>query len=454
MKDTKDFQERYNRWKNGERYWDIRGIDLPQYDSANKNTITTDDGSVFNVDPSAIGARNLEVTTPEVQVIGKKQYPYQSAFNPYALTEGIQYALGNTVGKVMEPISKIPGAMPVLRTLTPSNWVGTLRTGIPMWDEENPGFGDSYGDKQLNLLFDLGASKVPISGAGRVLSKIPHTGEQFFNSLPYKAIYNAQRVVNKTGDFMRSNPFNMRPYYISSMIQEARRNPQFMLKNIQPLRSYNVYTKGATDLMKQRYQYAYKNNHDLFSQYDKQYGGFVIGETPVETNLNNIKRMDYIPYKQVEKLSGSKNPFANIPAYFKLNMEPAFALDNIIKINKKALRDLGFDRDITYSHELNHALTSTGYTPRYTSDTMSFSHLNKSTRDYFKVDNFTELKARGTQLKNYFGITDDTPITGDMLKYAAKNYVKDTGLDNNMTQFFSGIKDWDAAAEWLSKNAM
>ena len=33
MKDTKDFQERYNRWKNGERYWDIRGVELPKYDT-------------------------------------------------------------------------------------------------------------------------------------------------------------------------------------------------------------------------------------------------------------------------------------------------------------------------------------------------------------------------------------------------------------------------------------
>lgn len=72
MGNIKDFQARYDRWKNGERYWDIRGIDLPQYDSANKNTITTDDGSVFNVDPSAIGARNLEVTTPEVEIIAQK----------------------------------------------------------------------------------------------------------------------------------------------------------------------------------------------------------------------------------------------------------------------------------------------------------------------------------------------------------------------------------------------
>ena len=185
MKNIKDFQARYDRWKNGERYWDIRGVDLPRYDTGDKNTVVTDDGSVFNVDPSAIGARNLEVTMPDVEVIGKKQYPYQSAFNPYALTEGIQYALGNTVGKVMEPISKIPGAMPVLRTLTPSNWIGTLRTGMAPWNKNNPGFGDSYGDKQLNLLFDFGASKVPISGAGRVLSKAP-----------YSQVY---RILNDTG---------------------------------------------------------------------------------------------------------------------------------------------------------------------------------------------------------------------------------------------------------------
>lgn len=38
MGNIKDFQARYDRWKNGERYWDIRGIDLPQYDTGDKNT--------------------------------------------------------------------------------------------------------------------------------------------------------------------------------------------------------------------------------------------------------------------------------------------------------------------------------------------------------------------------------------------------------------------------------
>ena len=67
----------------------------------------------------------------------------------------------------------------------------------------------------------------------------------------------------------------------------------------------------------------------------------------------------------------------------------------------------------------------------------------------------TELSARGTQLKNYFGFTNpDQVITGDMLKYAAKNYIKDTGVDNNMREFFLAIKDWDKAAKWLSENSL
>lgn len=410
-------------------------------------------GIQYNVNPNAIGASELTVTTPEVQVVGKAPLfdSRNSAFNRNELIQDADKVLGSTVGKAIAPIAKIPGVMPVLRTLTPSNWVGTMRTGAAPWSKNNEGFGTSEDDKALNSLFNYGLSpamsKIPFN-------KVPHTGEQFFNTLPYKMIYNTQNTIHKTGDFMRSNPFNMRSYYISSMLKNARRNPQFMLKNIEPLHKYKTYTKDATNLMKQRYQHAYKNNYNLFSQYDKQYGGFVIGETPIETNLNSITTMDYIPYKQIKKVTSSNNPFVNIPAYFNANMEPAFALGNLIKINKKALRDLGFDKDITYSHELNHALTSTGYTPRYTPDVMSFSHLNKNVKDYFTRNNFTELKARGTQLKNYFGINDNQPITGDMLKYAAKNYVKDVGLDNNMTQMFSGIKDWDAAAKWFTDNGL
>ena len=61
-----------------------------------------------------------------------------------------------------------------------------------------------------------------------------------------------------------------------------------------------------------------------------------------------------------------------------------------------------------------------------------------------------EQLARGTQIKNYLGIVDESPITTEQLKYAARNYVKDTGYDNNMTDFFRSIKDYKKAAKWLS----
>lgn len=74
MKDTKDFQERYNRWKNGERYWDIRGIDLPQYDTADKYTenivqVPLDKISIDERGNALIGGRILSVAQlPEVTV--------------------------------------------------------------------------------------------------------------------------------------------------------------------------------------------------------------------------------------------------------------------------------------------------------------------------------------------------------------------------------------------------
>jgi len=39
------------------------------------------------------------------------------------------------------------------------------------------------------------------------------------------------------------------------------------------------------------------------------------------------------------------------------------------------------------------------------------------------------------------------------LKNAAKNYISETGLDNNMTQFFKAITNYKDAADWLSRNS-
>lgn len=74
---------------------------------------------------------------------------------------------------------------------------------------------------------------------------------------------------------------------------------------------------------------------------------------------------------------------------------------------------------------------------------------------YFKNLNGTEISARGTQLKNYFGLKEGQKITPEMWEYAKKNYVRDLGYDNNMTEFFNLItkEKLPAFLEWINKNA-
>lgn len=64
-----------------------------------------------------------------------------------------------------------------------------------------------------------------------------------------------------------------------------------------------------------------------------------------------------------------------------------------------------------------------------------------------------EAAARGTQIKSMLGIIDDTPITGEELKYMKDNFVRLTGMDNNMQLFLNSITDFDEAAGWLSRNS-
>lgn len=60
----------------------------------------------------------------------------------------------------------------------------------------------------------------------------------------------------------------------------------------------------------------------------------------------------------------------------------------------------------------------------------------------------------GSQLKDYYGFTKSTQkLTPEMLKYAQKHYIKDGNWDNNMTEFFRSIKNYDQAANWLSKES-
>lgn len=104
------------------------------------------------------------------------------------------------------------------------------------------------------------------------------------------------------------------------------------------------------------------------------------------------------------------------------------------------------------SHEVDHAIHIPAEPPRGFDTGYIDKHISQP--GYFSNKNGTELAARGSQLKDYYGLDDpNREITEDMLRYAAENYVKDTKLDNNMGLFFKSITDWKEAAKWLSKYA-
>lgn len=104
------------------------------------------------------------------------------------------------------------------------------------------------------------------------------------------------------------------------------------------------------------------------------------------------------------------------------------------------------------SHEVDHAIHIPAEPPRGFDTGYIDKHASQP--GYFSNKNGTELAARGSQLKDYYGLDDpNQEITEDMLRYAAENYVKDTKLDNNMGLFFKSITDWKEAAKWLSKYA-
>lgn len=108
------------------------------------------------------------------------------------------------------------------------------------------------------------------------------------------------------------------------------------------------------------------------------------------------------------------------------------------------------DESIIASHELDHAVNKPSQAGRQS----VLEWFNDNSQNvYFSKNNSTELAARGTQIKDWLKMSRNRDITTDELRNAAKNYVKDTGLDNNMTEMFDKIYDWEKAAKWFSQYA-
>lgn len=290
-----------------------------------------------------------------------------------------------------------------------------------------------------------------VAPAAKVVGDIAQqgVGPYIFQHIPYRQMDKIPRFFRRTAEFLRT-PLDENPFKTS--FDRKRGKAMERPIKVQSDNNYKTYTGQDMDFFKKRLDHYDNKGPDIFNM-NKVYISDVVDNIPV---------MNYVPLELVRDIVNERFAQANkfekafftLAAYLRINSGIGVAVQYdkrpFVYINPKAMRDYNFKTDTTLPHEIAHILSRYhGNLPYYYNTPGFYSDiLPKRINNYLRDD---ELWARGTQLKNYFGITDDTPITADMLKYAAQHYVEDTGMDNNMLQFFHTINDWDKAADQLSR---
>lgn len=362
---------------------------------------------------------------------------------------------------VKEGIKGVAGATAV-------NAASKATTG-KTWGEQvaqSTGVSSSLGEF-TNPGFILGS---PVYNIGKNLySKGP---KYIFDNLPYKIIDNVQGSISKIKNdaitFLRT-PINENPIKAIKNRHKSLQVGKMPRTDIQYDNNiyYNTHSTSIQDIgdpisqIRRRLRTRMNNKNYVYS-YPNDGIGIYLDNNMYNPDylISQIPVKDYLSLKDVYKMGVDKhsglmdkviNTIQTPINYLKANTEPAFAYtggDRFIKVNKKALKDFGLDYPTTLSHEYNHALRNGSLDDSKLQRHLGFNydHLAPTYRNYLSSP--TEIEARGTQLKNYF---NSDVITPDMLKYASQHYVPDTNMDNNMYQFFSGIKDWNLAADYLSK---
>lgn len=114
--------------------------------------------------------------------------------------------------------------------------------------------------------------------------------------------------------------------------------------------------------------------------------------------------------------------------------------------------------EVVRSHEIDHLVghgvqresaENSGFSFDWMDD---YPELGKEYSGYFRFNDNTEVAARGSQLKDYFGLTNsEQKITPEMLEYAYRHYLDDYGINNDMDLFFKSITDFKKASDWINK---
>ena len=103
------------------------------------------------------------------------------------------------------------------------------------------------------------------------------------------------------------------------------------------------------------------------------------------------------------------------------------------------------------SHELDHAIKGPVLSNMKPEDYIVTGYYP----DYFTQNNGFEVAARGSQLKDYAGFTDSKQrFTPKSLQETYAKYLSDnTQMDNNMTDLFNRINDWNNFTDFINNHA-
>lgn len=109
----------------------------------------------------------------------EKRAEYSSAYDPYALTDLLDWTAENTIGLPIKWAAQtktgqrtLPYVGKILSVVQPSKWYGTFTGKGAPFSEKNTGFGDNKHDKSLNTLVDWALSPALAKGESAVAKAV------------------------------------------------------------------------------------------------------------------------------------------------------------------------------------------------------------------------------------------------------------------------------------------
>ena len=275
-------------------------------------------------------------------------------------------------------------------------------------------------------------------------------------------------------DYVKSNPEYAKKY-IDNVVDAVENEFGFKLNlNTQTLLKGLIKRKNMEDLMSDiRDAVSARLKRSGMSEWDvldAMYNGYVKDgkvisfDNAVDSVRNSALKDSDLENKFIEYLYTSPEFFGHpykavaAPWYYGLIHVPLNADNYGVAFSHEFghLEDLGDVAKYGVVESTQNNYAASAKSPLF-KKAFNLSKLSKDMRDYFtgkkgdKEGNLTEIVQRATQLKDFDRLSKGQKITGKRLKELATEYLKSGMLDNNMTEFFSTIKDYEAAAEWINR---